>query len=419
MSARHLTGVADVIAHIFTWLFVFAVPWQNVVLIPGLGTISKLLGIGAIGATVLHVLFGGKVRPLISFHWIAIALLMWILMSAFWAIARQESVFVDIKTYVQVFVMIWVIWEAAPTGARLTRLLQAYVLGAYVAAGSTIFNYLTGASIEQDTTRFSASGFDPNDLGMLLALALPMAWYIASKASNGFQRWLNRVYFVAGILAILLTSSRGALLAAVVALLVIPWTLTQVRKGLRVAIVVIAVGAAVLAVQLVPEKSFERLATTRSEISEGTVGNRLRIWKEAIRLIPRRPIQGYGPAGWYPAAGDRIGNVAPHNTYLALAVEEGIVGLFLYLCLFFVVFMRLLPLPTFERRVGLVQLATLMIAILPLGWHQNKASWLVLALLAAWSSVRVPFRLRPAPPPQDYPVLQRTVRGGLPKPAIR
>jgi O-antigen ligase len=408
-----------VIAHIFTWLFVFAVPWQNVVLIPGLGTISKLLGIGAIGGTVLHVFFSGKARPLISFHWIAIALLMWILMSAFWAIARPESVFSDVSTYVEIFVMIWVIWEAAPTGARLTSLLQAYVLGAYVAAGSTIFNYLRGTAIQQDATRFSASGFDPNDLGMLLALALPMAWHIASKASNGFQRWLNRVYFAAGILAILLTSSRGALLAAVVALLVIPWTLTQVRKGLKVAIVVIAVGAAVLAVQLVPEKSFERLATTRSEISEGTLNNRLRIWKEGITLIPRRPIQGVGPAGWYPAVGDRIGNVAPHNTYLAVVVEEGIVGLFLYLCLFFIVFMRLLALPIFERRVGLVQLATLMIAILPLGWHQNKASWLVLALVAAWSSVPVPARLGPAIAQPDYPILRRSVRGGFPRAAAR
>lgn len=397
------------VAHIFTWLFVFAVPWQNVVLIPGLGTISKLLGIGAIGATVLHVLFSGRVRPLLSFHWVAIAYFMWIFMSAFWAIARQESVLGDINTDVQILVMIWVIWEAAPTVSRFTSLLQAYVLGAYVAAGSTIYNYLTGAAIKSDTTRFSASGFDPNDLGMLLALAMPMAWYIASHASSPVQRWLNRLYFVVGTFAILLTSSRGALLAAVVALFVIPWTLTHVRTGLKIAIVVIALGAAVLAVQLVPEKSFERLATTKSEIEEGTLNSRLRIWKEGISLIPQRPLQGVGPAGWYPAVGMRIGNVAPHNTYLAIAVEEGLVGLFLYLLLFAVLLKRLLALPTFERRVGLGQLATLMIAILPLGWHQNKASWLVLALLAAWSTVLLPESAGQPVQPMS-PVLRRPMR---------
>jgi O-antigen ligase len=407
-----------VIAHIFTWLFVFTVPWQNVVFIPGLGTISKLLGFGAIAATILHVLLSGKVRPLISFHWIAIAFLMFILVSAFWAIARPESVMADLNTYVQVIVMMWIIWEAAPTRARLTSLLQAYVLGAYVSAGITIFNYLTGVAIQKDATRFAASGFDANDLGMLLALALPMAWYLASTTHNGFLRWLNRAYFVVGTVAILLTSSRGALLAAMAAVSVIPWTLTQLRGGLRVATIVVMLGAAIAAVQLVPEKSFERLSTTRSEISEGTLNSRLRIWKEGIRLIPERPYLGVGPAGWYPAVGMRIGNVAPHNTYLAVAVEEGLIGLSLYLALFVVLLTRLRRLPTFERRVGLALLATLMIAILPLGWQQNKASWLVLALLAVWSTVLLPSPSAAAAVWPGPSVPQRSVRG-LPPVGVR
>lgn len=406
-----MMGAADVLAHILTWMFVFTVPWQNVVVIPGLGTISKVLGIAAIGATLVHVLMRGRIRHLGLFHWIAIAYLMWVLLSGFWAIAKPESVLSDLSTYVQIIVMMWVIWEAAPTPARLTSLLQAYVLGAYVAAADTIQNYLTGAAIREDAARFSASGFDPNDLGMLLALALPMAWYISFTARNGLQRWLNRAYFAVGILAILLTSSRGALLAAVVAMLVVPWTLTKVGTGMRVAVVLIGLAAAVAAIKLVPERSFERLATTGSEISTGTLNSRFRIWKEGIAVIPKSPLLGFGPAGWYPAVGQRIGNVAAHNTYLAVTVEEGLVGLFIYLMLFVVLFRRLRALPTFERRTGLIQLATLMVAILPLHWHQNKASWLMLALLAVWADV-----LRPTPyvisPPRPVPSpLRRPVRG--------
>jgi O-antigen ligase len=386
------TGAADVLAHVLTWLFVFTVPWQNVVYIPGLGTISKILGVAAIGATLMHVVLRGRVRPLTPFHWMAIAYLMWVFLSAFWAIAKPESVLSDLLTYSQIIIMMWVIWEAGPTPARFTSLLQAYVLGAYVAGFDTIQNYLSGAAIREDAARFSASGFDPNDLGMMLALAMPMAWYVASTARSGLQRWINRAYFVVGILAILLTSSRGALLAAGVAMLVIPWTLTRIRRGMRLAVVVIGIGAAIASVKLVPEKSFERLATTREEISGGTLNSRLRIWQEGVALIPNRPLHGYGPAGWYPAAGQRIGNVAPHNTYLAIVVEEGLIGLFIYLMLFFLIFKRLLALPTFERRAGLIQLATLMMAILPLHWHQNKVSWLMLALLAVWADV-----LRPPP----------------------
>lgn len=380
------------LAHIFAWLFVFTVPWQNVVFIPGLGTFSRLLGIGAIGATLLHVLLAGRVRKLISFHWVAIAFFAWVLLSVFWALGVKSSVERNLNTYVQVLVMMWVIWEAAPTRARFVNLLQAYVLGAYVAAGSTIFNYVTGQGSIKNLQRFTASGFDPNDLGVLLALALPMAWYIASSSPSGFQRWLNRAYFVAGTVGILLTGSRSALVVAVVGLFAIPWTLRQVSRGVRVATVVVMVVTGILAVRFVPASLFQRLATTGTEISEGTMNNRLLIWKGGLAVVPQRALQGYGPGGWYPAVSRNLGNAAPHNTYLSILVEEGLVGLVIYLGMFWVILIRLLRLPTLERRVGFTLLATLMTALTPLGWELHKGGWLVLALLAGWSDVLAPTR---------------------------
>ncbi len=375
------------LAHIFVWLFVFTVPWQNMIVLPGIGTISSILGMMAIGATILHVVMGGRVRSLVAFHWFATAYFAWTFLSAFWGIARQESIMKEVQTYVQIFVMLWVVWEASPSRNRLLNLLQAYVLGGYVAAGSTIRNYLAGVGIQEDAQRFSATGFDPNDLGVILALGLPMAWYLASSTSSTLQRWLNRLYFVIGTVGILLTGSRGALLAAIVALMVVPWTLTQVRRGVRVAAVVIMVASSALAINIVPEKAFERLGTTSSEIQGGDLNSRLRIWKGGLATVPEAALQGHGPGGWYPAVGLRIGNVAPHNTWLAVLVEQGLVGLVFYVAMFVAIAHRLLRLPVLERRTGLIQLATLMIGITPLSWQQHKAAWLALALLAAWGVV--------------------------------
>jgi hypothetical protein len=79
--------------------------------------------------------------------------------------------------------------------------------------------------------------------------------------------------------------------------------------------------------------------------------------------------------------------------------------------LFGLLLVRLNRLPTFERRVGLIQLATLMVAITPLGWHQHKAAWLVLALLAAWSQALALPRL-PATAALPTPsVLRRPLAG--------
>jgi O-antigen ligase len=408
-----------VVAYICAWLFVFAVPWEDVIVFPGLGTLSKLLGIAAFGVTAVRVLLTARVRKLISFHWVAFAYLCWVLLSASWAVNTYCSpvfgcpVRNTINQYLQFFVMLWVLWEATPTRSRLVNLFQAYVLGAYVAALNTIYNYASGVSLKHAYGRYAAEGFDPNDLGMLLALALPMAWYISSNSSSGFQRWLNRGYFVAGTVAILLTGSRGALLATIVALSVVPWTVTQVRRGVRIAAIVIMLGAGVLAVRFVPAELFKRLSTTTSEISQGTMNERLQIWEAGLSAVPERPLQGYGPAGWQMALSHRLGIKGPHNTYLAILVDEGLIGLALYLTIFVLLLQRLLMLPNvFERRVCVTLLATLAVAITPLAWDTKKAAWMLLALLMSCSEALARTYPTPqpevaAPPVRSVPVVPR------------
>jgi O-antigen ligase len=413
-----------VVAYIFFWVFVFVIPWENVVVFSGLGTISKLVGIAAFGVTAARVLLTTKVRRLDSFHWIGFAYLCWVLLSASWAVNTSCSPVFGcpvrnvIDQYLQFFVMLWVLWEVTPTRSRLINLLQAYVLGGYVAASITVYNYAIGASLKHAYGRYAAEGFDPNDLGMVLGLGLPMAWYLGSIATNGVQRWLNRGYFLVGTVAILLTGSRGALLASIVALSVIPWTLTQVRRGVRVAAVVIMFGAAVLAAKFVPEELFKRLSTTTSEISEGTMNDRLQIWKAGIEAVPARPLQGYGPGGWQMALTHELGFKGPHNTYLAILVDEGMIGLLLFLMLFVIIYNRMRLIPNiFERRVGLTILWTFIVAITPLAWDTRKAGWLILGLLISYAEVLRPLRqTAPAPAPVG---LRPVVRPRRPVPFIR
>jgi O-antigen ligase len=416
-------------AYVCAWLFVFAVPWEDVIVLPGLGTLSKLLGIAAFGVTALRVLLTAKVRRPVSFHWVAFAYLCWVLLSASWAVNTYCSpvfgcsVRNAIDSYLRLFVMVWVLWEATPTRSRLMGLLQAYVFGAYVAAAGTIYNFASGAAVRRTLDRFAANGFDPNDLGMLLALAMPIAWYIGSSSSSTILRWVNRGYFLLGSVAILLTGSRGGLLAMLVALSVIPWTMTQVRRSMRIAAVALMFVAGIAAALYVPARSFERLASTESEISQGDMTGRWEIWKAGIAAVPARPLQGYGPAGWEMALSHRLGIKGPHNTYLAILVDEGLIGLVLFLVLLLIVLKRLLPLPVFERRVTLALLATLATAIMPLAWDTKKALWLILGMLLSCSAVMAPTRRTlpsdaVAKDPAYGPVARRP-RRGMPRPAPR
>jgi O-antigen ligase len=186
---------------------------------------------------------------------------------------------------------------------------------------------------------------------------------------------------------------------------------------MKLASIVMMLLAGAAAAWFVPAKSFERLSTTTTEITEGGMTGRMSIWQSGLRAVPARPLHGYGPAGWFPVAGKVFGRIrGPHSTYLSILVEEGLIGLFLFLSLFAVVLKRLRTLPTFERRIGLTLLATLAIANTPLGWDVSNVSWLVLALLAAWSVVLARPPAAPAYPQAVRPTLRRP--GHAPEPAI-
>ena len=394
------------IAYLAAWVFVFAVPWQNVIVLPGLGTISKVLGIAALAITVLAVLVRGEVRPLHPIHFAVLLFVTWVGISAYWAINDPEHTLTCVVTYLQLAVMLWMVWEVAPTRGRLLGLMQAYILGGYVSAIDTITNYRVDPEGEY-YQRFAATGFDPNELGSILALGIPIAWYLQATTTSRFVRWMARGYLPLAVAAIGLTASRGAMVGTIIALTIVPLTLTRLRWGVRIMAIFVVLGMAVFAVRFIPRGAWDRLSTTREEVSSGTLNHREVIWRAGLQVYPERPVHGFGPAGFQIAVIPVLGEgAAPHNAFLAVLVEEGIIGFLLYMSLFVILFRAILRLPTLERRYALVLFFTLVVSLLPLGWQTAKPAWLIIAFLIGSIDhfAYVPAPLMPAAPPVPIPV---------------
>ncbi|MEO7136755.1 MAG: O-antigen ligase family protein [Gemmatimonadales bacterium] len=379
------------------WIFIFAVPWENIIVIPGIGTISRLMGMVAVGFALLVALMSGRVRRPQPFH---VAAVLFVICAGFgvFRAADEARAIGKFGTYLQLLVALWMVWELAPTFRKQQGLFLAYVLGAYVAAIGTIMNYR--AAMGTSARRFTAQGFDPNDLGMTLALAIPMAWYLGMTYRHPLLRWLCRGYLPLGLIGIGLTGSRGALVACVVALLIVPISMTQLSPGRMAAGVLLIFASGAAAVSYIPASSWERYGATRAEATAG-VGNlnsRLVVWKMGVRAFAKKPVFGYGTSGFNWAVRSQS-----HNSYLSVLVEQGLVGFILYAMMFIMVFVRVMRMPTMERRFGLVQIATLGVAMLPLVWDDRKAAWVVLALLTALAAA-LPARTAAAPQvPQRLP----------------
>jgi hypothetical protein len=367
-------------AYLAVCFYAFSVPWQNALVLQGIGTIGRGAAILAVGATVLTVLVRARIRPVPAAIPIALLFLFWVGLTMIWALAALEETSTKFGQYLQLVAAFWAVWEVGCTRRRVTGLLLAYVGGGYVAAIGTLLNYRAGIGTEN--LRYAAAGFDANDLGATLALGIPMAWYLSTTSTRAFVRWTGRLYLPVGALAIFLTGSRGALLTMLVALTIVPLTMGRIRWNVRIAAVLVVLASVVVTINYVPAASWARLASTRSEIESGTLNDRVMIWKAALQVLPARAIQGYGPASFKQAVRPVIGfGLAPHNTFLAILVEEGIVGLVIFLAFLAAVVWPLFSLASRERRFALVLLATQLITLMPLGWETRKPLWLVLSLL--------------------------------------
>jgi O-antigen ligase len=189
------------------------------------------------------------------------------------------------------------------------------------------------------------------------------------------------MYLPLAMFAILLTASRTATVCGVFALTVVFWTSSQLRPVTRIMALVPLAVLGFVGVRLVPAGSLARIATLGSKIHD--LNNRVDIWRAGSQILQEHPWAGIG-AGAFPTGVERITGspLAAHNSFLAIGVEQGIVGLLLFVSIPAALFVSAWKLPRGDRLFCAVILITWAIGASVLTWDYRKPTWLVFALIA-------------------------------------
>jgi GNAT superfamily N-acetyltransferase len=151
---------------------------------------------------------------------------------------------------------------------------------------------------------------DPNEAGLALALAIPLALALYRRGTSRTGA-LGRALIVTLLLGALAgTRSRGAFAALVAAMVAYAWQSGVSRRALAALVVAapLVVGAA---------RSGER--------AEASTTERLEIWTEGLAMVRSAPLLGVGRGAFIEHH-----DLTAHDSFLLAAAEDGIVGLTLW-----------------------------------------------------------------------------------------
>jgi len=236
VSVARIGTALDRFAYLALCVFVFTIPWEETLPMFGRLLLASWIGLLAFGMVILRTAITWRVRKPSPLHLGMLALAGWSALSIFWT-ADWDSTVSRAGTYLQLLTLVWLIWELAPIDTRVRGLLQSYVLGALVCSLATLRNFMLGRTAAQlaadsglnfwETSRYSIAGINSNDLGLMVALSVPMLVYLLASPTGRLVKALCWLQLVAGFTAILLTGSRGSLMAAIVSLAMLPLSLSR------------------------------------------------------------------------------------------------------------------------------------------------------------------------------------------------
>lgn len=376
------------ITYALSLIFIFVLPWEGAIRFPGLAgkastTIAGLIGPALAASWFVTIVITRRLRKPGPIHLVFLLFVLWNAVSTFWS-ANPNRALAHTRTWAQLFVMTLLLWDLYTTRAAVLAGLQAYVLGAYVAFGSALANYLSGKAFYTYYDRFSAGDTNPDGFGFILALGIPIAWHLAASAGpdqNGrLLRLLNYAYIPVAFLGISLSGTRTALIAALPAMAFGLASLNHVRLWARIAVFVLLTTAIVMLLPYVQTlRSFERFSTIGTELTQGDLNNRTNNWREGLATFEEHPIVGIG-SGMYRYQ-NSLGKVA-HNSYISVLVELGLIGFVLFGIILAIAVDQGWRHPSWWDKAFWLSLLTVWaIGAFTLTWEYRKTTWLIFGLV--------------------------------------
>jgi O-antigen ligase len=237
--------------------------------------------------------------------------------------------FADGLKYLAVF---FIIANVVDSEARISTLIRVLALASCIPAFGAIWSHAHGEHlVEGDRAGWIGIFGNPNDLAYHLVVGVAMILAAANAAHSRLRKVAWWALLAPVAYGILLTQSRGGMLAACVVGLF--WALRSVKRA------PVILGAAVIAAVVVfisPNNPWSRRTQEATAYGEDiSARGRIDAWRTGLNIAKERPFTGVGAGAFmiaWPefAPGDAGPVRTQHNTFVQLLSELGIPAILLF-----------------------------------------------------------------------------------------
>ena len=200
------------------------------------------------------------------------------------------------------------------------------------------FSSLSLIFAKSNFSRFAYGAiYDPNDLAFFLVSLAPLSLLFLYDSAR-IKKKVSFLTLMISLLVILMTGSRGGLLALAAVLMVIFFSKRILKTNSKILMVFISLLILITQLDKIPLERYTTMTEITSDYNVSSEFGRFALWKYAVKFSLEHPLTGVG-VGCFPFA---IGylraeeNIQPrwqtaHSSYFLIAAEMGLLGVIIFL----------------------------------------------------------------------------------------
>jgi O-antigen ligase len=198
----------------------------------------------------------------------------------------------------------------------------------------------------------------------MLSIFLPFMWYLRKWAKDEKTKYRATVIMGIIIFAIIMAYTRAAYVAVLLALIAF-WIIRFRMLAMAMAMATILIIGVLLYLltgnrfmELVPSEKtvahteLSGIITSTSELKDVSTMERYYRWIAGVRMVAEKPAMGFGPGNFYhfykqyalsrfsTYVSDNPEKSGVHNYYLMVAIEQGVIGLVIFILLVYTILLR-------------------------------------------------------------------------------